>query len=325
MRFDLTDLRLFLHVSDSGSITHGAERTNLALASASARIRGMEDSLGVGLLERGRRGVRPTPAGQALVHHARVVLQQMERMKGELGDYARGLKGHVRVLSNTAAMTEFLPDPLATYLAAHPNIDIDLEERPSYEIVQAVGQGLADLGIVADGVDLAALETFPFRLDRLVLVVPRGHRLAKCRQLAFRDVVAHDFVGLGAGSALQDHIGRHAARAGRALKLRVRLRGFDAVCRMVERGVGFGIVPETAALRYKHSMAIASVRLTDPWTLRRLTICVRRFDALPAHAQRLVEHLRSPIDAKGGSSRTRWRAVPPDKSRPPAPAPGRRR
>ena len=291
MRFDLIDLRLFLHVAETGSITHGAARANLALASASARIRGMEETLGVGLLERGRRGVRPTPAGEALVHHARVVLQQLERMKGELGDYARGLKGHVRVLSNTAAMTEFLPDALATYLADHPNIDIDLEERPSYEIVQAVAQGLADLGIVADGLDLGALETFPFRLDRLVAVVPRGHRLAKRRQLAFRDIVAHDFVGLSPGSALQDHLGAHAARAGRALKLRVRVRGFDAVCRMVERGVGLGIVPETAARRFRRTMAIATVRLSDPWALRQLTICVRRFDALPVHAQRLVEHL----------------------------------
>jgi DNA-binding transcriptional LysR family regulator len=292
MRFDLTDLRLFLRVVETGSITRGAERAHLALASASARIRGMEESLGVDLLARGRRGVRPTPAGEALVHHARLVLQQLERMNGELGEYARGLKGHVRVLANTAAMTEFLPEALATYLAGHPNIDIDLEERPSYEIVQAVGQGLADLGIVADGMDLGALETFPFRLDRLVLVVPRSHRLAKRRSLAFRDVLGHDFVGLGAGSALQDHIGQHAARAGRALKLRVRLSGFDGVCRMVEHGVGLGIVPERAVRRHRRTMAIASVRLTDPWTLRRLTICVRRFDALPVHAKRLVEHLK---------------------------------
>jgi DNA-binding transcriptional LysR family regulator len=292
MSFDLTDLRLFLHVAETGSITHGADRAHLALASASARVRGMEDSLGVDLLERGRRGVRPTPAGEALVHHARVVLQQVERMKGELGDYARGLKGHVRVLGNTAAMSEFLPDALATYLAAHPNIDIDLEERPSYQIVQAVAQGMADLGIVADTVDLGALETFPFRLDRLVLVVPRGHRLARRRQVAFRDIVRHEFVGLGGASALQDHIGEHAVRAGRALKLRVRVHGFDALCRMVERGVGLGIVPEAAARRCRRTMAIGAVRLADPWALRHLTICVRRFDALPVHAQRLVEHLK---------------------------------
>lgn len=293
MRFDLTDLRLFLHVAEAASITHGAGRANLALASASARVRGMEEALGVALLERGRRGVRPTPAGQALIHHARVVLQQLERMRGELGEHARGLKGHVRLLCNTAALTEFLPEALATYLTAHPNIDIDLEERLSYEIVQAVAEGLAEIGIVADAVDLAGLETFPFRLDRLVLVVPRGHRLAARRRLAFREVVDYEFVGLSPGSALQEYLGQHAAHAGHPLRLRVRLRGFEAVCRMVERGVGLGVVPETAARRCRRSMAIRAVRLTDPWALRNLTICVRRFDALPVHARRLVEHLKS--------------------------------
>jgi DNA-binding transcriptional LysR family regulator len=293
MRFDLTDLRLFLNVAEQASITHGAARSHLALASASERIRGMEDALGVKLLARGRRGVRPTPAGQAVIHHARVVLQQIERMRGELGEYARGLKGHVRLLSNTAAMTEFLPEALAPYLAKHRGIDIDLEERPSHAIVEAVAQGLADIGIVADSVDLGGLETFAFRVDRLVLVTPRGHKLARRRAIGFADVLDRDFVGLTAGSALQDHLDRHAARAGRRLKFRVRVGGFDALCRLVEQGVGLGVAPETAAERCRRTMAIGAVRLTDPWALRRLMICVRRLDALPAHAQRLVEHLRS--------------------------------
>ncbi|MGK9164753.1 LysR family transcriptional regulator [Inquilinus limosus] len=297
MRFDLTDLRLFLHVAEAGSITAGAEWANLALASASARIRGMEAAAGTALLRRGRRGVAPTPAGQAVLHHARLVLQQMERMRGELGDYARGLKGHVRILSNTAALTEFLPGPLAEWLAAHPRIDIDLEERPSHAIVEAVAAGLADLGIVADaadggGIENSGLESLPFRIDRLVLAVPRGHPLSARRRVAFAEALAEDFVGLSPGSALQDHLARHAARAGRPLKLRVRLGGFDAVCRMVEQGVGLAVVPETAARRCRRSMAIRAVPLSDPWALRRLSICVRRLDALPLHARRLVEHLR---------------------------------
>jgi DNA-binding transcriptional LysR family regulator len=305
MRFDLTDLRLFLHVAEAGSITHGADRANMALASASARVRGMEKALGVPLLERGRRGVRPTPAGRALVHHARVVLRQLERMRGELGDYARGLKGHVRLLSNTAALTEFLPETLAAFLAAHPNVDIDLEERLSDEIVGAVAEGLADAGIVADAVDLAELETFPFRIDRLVLVVPRDHPLACHRQLAFREVLDQEFVGLSRGSALQEYLGRHAARAGRALKLRVRLSSFDAVCRMVEHGVGLGVIPEAAARRCRRSMAIRTVRLTDAWALRHLTVCVRRFDELPAHARQLIEHLRARGDERPRPRRVR--------------------
>jgi DNA-binding transcriptional LysR family regulator len=291
MRFDLTDLRLFLHVAEAGSITHGAERTNLALASASERISGMEDALGVALLERGRRGVRPTPAGQALVQHARTVLEQMERLRGELGQYSRGLKGYVRLLCNTAALTEYLPEVLAGYLAAHPHIDVDIDERPSYEIVPAVAEGLADFGILSDAVDLGGLQTFPFRVDRLVLVVPRDHALGKLREVAFRDVLEENFVGLDPSSALNDYLAHHAAQAGRNLKLRVRLKGFDAICRMVAEGVGLGIVPETAAERCRRSMPIRVVPFTDTWTSRTLTICTRRLDALPLHSQRLISQL----------------------------------
>lgn len=291
MRFDLTDLGLFLNVVEAASITHGAARSGLALASASARIRGMEAALGVALLTRGRRGVQPTPAGVALVHHARLVRQQIERMRGELSEYGRGLKGHVRLLTNTAALSEHLPQALGGWLAAHPGIDIDLEEKPSPEIVVAVAEGLADVGIVADTVPLDGLWTVPFRLDRLLLAVPRAHPLAGRRRLAFHEAAGFEFVGLGAGSALQEHLRQHAARAGIAMKLRVRLRGFEAVCRMVEQGVGIAVVPESAARRCRRTMAIHTLRLTDPWALRQLTICTRAPDTLATPARRLVEHL----------------------------------
>ncbi|PLC41787.1 LysR family transcriptional regulator [Ralstonia pickettii] len=292
MRFDLTDLRLFLHTAEAGSITAGAERAHLTLASASARIRGMEGTLGVPLLTRNRRGVETTAAGRTLVHHARVVLQQMDRMRGELGEYARGLKGYVRLLSNTAAMTEFLPETLSAFLAAHPEVDIDLEELVSHEIVEAIAQGRADIGIVNDAVDLSGLETFPFRHDRLVLVTARDHPLAERRELAFVETLQEDFVGLTGDNALQAYLAGHAARAGHRLKYRVRLRSFDAVCRMVERNVGVGVIPEHAAIRLQRSMGIRRVRLTDAWATRLLRICVRHFDDLPVFARQLIEHLR---------------------------------
>jgi DNA-binding transcriptional LysR family regulator len=292
MRFDLTDLRLFVQVAEASSITHGADQANMALASASARIRGIEEALGVPLLERGPRGVKLTPAGRALVHHAHVVLQQLERMRGELGKYAHGLKGHVRLLSNTIASTGFLPQALAAFLAGHPSVDIDLEERPSHEIVQAVAEGFADAGIVIDMVDLSNLETFPFATDRLVLIAPRDHPLSSRRQLAFCEVLDQEFVGLSAGRSLQDLLGQQAARAGRPLKLRVRLSAFDAICRMVEHGVGVAVIPETAT-RYHRRSAIRVVHLTDTWALRKLMICVRRFDELSEHAKQLIEHLKT--------------------------------
>jgi DNA-binding transcriptional LysR family regulator len=292
MRFDLVDLRLFLKVAETSSITHGADQSNMALASASARIRGMEEALGVPLLERGSRGVALTPAGRALVHHAKIVLQQLEMMRAELGGYARGLKGHVRLLSNTIAVTEFLPAALASFLAAHPNVDIDLEERPSREIVEAVTNGFADVGIVADMIDLAELQVFPFATDRLVLILPSDHPLSDLKQIEFREILAYEFVGLSSANALQIFLSGQASRIGQPLKLRVRLSGFDAICRMVENGVGVAVVPENA-VRRDRSIKLNIVPLTNPWAARNLMICVRRFDNLTEHAKRLVAHLRS--------------------------------
>ena len=292
MRFDLVDLRLFLRVAEAESITRGAERANLALASASARIRGMEERLGVALLTRGRRGVALTAAGRNVAEHARVVLRQVDHMIGDLGAYARGLKGSIRVLSNTAALSEHLPRLLASFLSGNPGIDIDLEERESADIVAAVASGNADIGIASDAALSAGVETYPFRSDHLVLVAARGDALARRRQAWLKDVVGRDFVGLARGSALQRHLAGQAARLGAMMALRIRVGSFDAVCRLVEAGVGIGIVPEAAARRCRRSMAIRSIRLRDPWAERRLTICVREARALPAAARRLVEHLR---------------------------------
>lgn len=297
MRFDLVDLRLFLHVAEAGSITHGAERSNLALASASARIRGMEDALGASLLMRDRRGVSLSPAGQCLVEHARLILQQVERMRGDLGSFARGLSGSVRLVSNTAALSEHLPKVLAKFLAANPTISLDIEERESADIAAALASGAADVGIASAATLPDTIEQFPFRDDSLVLVFPRGDGLGRRRALALADVADRSFVGLPADSALQRHIAGHAARLGRSMKIRARVAGFDAVCRMVEAGAGIGIVPEASAARSRPSMRIELVRLSDPWASRRLAICVRDLSSLPAGAQRLVAHLRRAASA----------------------------
>lgn len=295
MRFDLSDLRLFRHVVEAGSITGGAERAHLALAAASTRIRNMEEALGAALLVRGRQGVTPTQAGRTLLQHARLILQQAERLREDLSAYAGGLAGQIRVLSNTNALTEFLPEALSSFLAAHRNVSVDLEERLSDEIVGMVAEGVADLGIVAGTVDVSALETYRFRKDRFVLVVARDHPLAGRSQVAFAEVLDHDFVGLDRASALQRFLAAKAAPSGRPLRLRVQLRSFDAVCRMVECRVGIGIVPETTARRVARTMAISAVALSDVWALRELTICIRSFAELPPYARQLVEHLRAPV------------------------------
>src|ERR1700738_2852416 len=264
MRFDLVDLSLFRHVVDAGSITHGAERAHLALAAASTRIRNMEQALGAPLLVRGRAGVTPT---------------QAERLREYLGAYAGGLAGQVRVLSNTNALTEFLPETLSLFLTNHPHVSVDLEEKLSDEIVGLIAEGVADIGVVAGTVDVGALETYPYRTDRFVLVVARDHSLARRARIDFAEVLDHDFVGLDRASALQRFLAEKAARAGRAIRLRVQLRSFDGVCRLVERNVGVGIVPETTARWAAQTLSIKAVQLTDHWALRDLSICVRDYKA----------------------------------------------
>ena len=293
MRFDLTDLSLFRHIVEAGSITHNAARAHLALGAASTRIRNMEDTLGAALLTRGRQGVRPTQAGRTLLQHARTILAQAEILREDLGVYADGLTGQVRVLSNTNALTEFLPDTLSSFLATHRHVSIDLEERLSDEIVDLIADGVADIGIIAGTVDAGRLTTYPFRSDRFVLVVARNHPLAEQSKIGFVDVLDYDFVGLDRASALQRFLAGKASRIGRPLRLRVQLRSFDAVCRLVEANVGVGIVPETTAQRAAKSSAIKVVELADAWAPRDLTICVRDFDALPPYAQQLVNHMRA--------------------------------
>jgi DNA-binding transcriptional LysR family regulator len=293
MRFDLVDLKLFCEVVDAGSITRGAERSALALAAASTRIRNMEETLGAPLLERSRQGVTPTPAGRTLLKHARTLLSQSARLREDLGAYAAGLSGEVRLLANTNALTEFLPEALSRFLAQHPHVSINLEERLSDEIVGLVAEGVGDIGIVAGTVDVGRLTTFPFRTDRFVVVTSADHELAKRRSVTFADVLGCDLVGLDRASSLQRFLSSKAVREGRPLRLRVQLRSFDAVCRLVECGVGVGIVPETTARRAAKTMSLGVVTLADDWALRDLTICVRALDELAPYARQLVESLRA--------------------------------
>jgi DNA-binding transcriptional LysR family regulator len=296
IRLDLADLSLFRDIAEAGSITKGAAKANLALAAASARLRGMELAVGAKLAERSRLGIVLTPAGQTLLAHARILLADAERMHEALGAHAGGAMGHIRMLSNTNALTAFLPDVLGRFLAAHPLVTVDLREHLSDEIVGLIAEGVADLGIVAATADTAALETYPFRIDRFVLVTPKGDPLAGRAAVAFADLLDRDLVGLDEASAIQRFLAERATRLGARLRLRVRLRSFDAVCRMVEAGVGVGIVPEATARTAAQTLAIETVPITDEWAVRELRLCVRSLAALPAHTRMLVDHLMGKPD-----------------------------
>jgi DNA-binding transcriptional LysR family regulator len=292
MRFDLVDLQLFVAVADTGSITHGAARASLALASASARIKGLEADLGVALVRRRRRGVELTAAGESLRDHARTIMHQVTMMQGDIAAFSSGVRASVHLLANTSGLSEHLPKALGIFLREYPDISLDVEERESADIVGAIAGGAADLGFAAEHAVPAHFERFSFSEDRLMLVTPRRSDFSNRRQIDFIEVGNRDFVGLTNATALAVHIGRHAARLGVRLHVRARLRDFDAICRMVAAGVGVAVVPEAAAKRCAQSMPITTLAIRDDWANRRLVICARSFKSLPKPAKLLVDHLR---------------------------------
>lgn len=292
MRFDLTDLRLFLAVADTGSITHGAADMGLSLPAASERLRDMEAAGQVMLLERGRRGVSLTEAGEALVHHARTVMRQMADMHSELGLHAKAMRTAIRVAANTAAITEYLPAKLAIWMTENPRIDVELKERQSADIARAVVRGFVEIGILSDAAGTTELERIPFAQDQLVVIVAKHHRLAGSRRVSFPDILQEQFIGLSAG-ALQEHIESQASRLGGRLKIRTRLRTFEGISNMVAAGAGIAIIPHTAAQRLRKTLPIATVAISDAWAKRNLVIAVRSREELTAAAKSLVDHLAS--------------------------------
>ncbi|MBJ9977621.1 LysR family transcriptional regulator [Pseudomonas sp. S75] len=291
MRFDLVDLKLFLNIVEAGSITHGARHSSLTLQAASERLRGMESELGVSLMNRSRAGISLTDAGFSLQHHAQGVLSRIECMRSELRQYGQGLQGRIRLLCNSAAQSEYLPELVGEFLKINGKISIEVKEKVSSEIVSDLKNKAADLGIVADSVDLDGLCMAAFSDDHLVVVVPSKSDLLATEETCFADVVHYEFIGLAEGSALQQSIEGHARKMGVRMNYRVRLASFDAIAQVISSGVGLGIMPRQAAQRLGKLLDLRMVKLKDDWALRKLMICFRDFKSLPGYYQELVSFL----------------------------------
>ncbi len=291
MHFQLTDLRLIIAIAETNSLTKGAEKCHLSLPAVSVRIKNLEESIGAKLLYRSSAGVTLTPAGNALVHHARIIHSQLENLRGDMQEYGRGIKGHLRLFASATATAEFLPDVLSRFLATHPDVNIDLQERMSADIVRAVVEGQTDLGIVSGPVALDALESIHYRDDRLVLVVAREHEFASRGEVPFLETLRHDHVSLGEGSAIHTFVRQQAQELKQRIHLRIQVAGFEACCRMIEAGVGIGVMPESTARRHAQHMGIQVVKLEDPWSLRKQYICMRSIATLPSYARELIDLL----------------------------------
>lgn len=303
-RLDLTTLQLFVAVCERGSIGKAAEQEFMAPSAVSKRLSDLEATVGTALLTRHARGVTPTPAGQSLLHHARSVLFSLDTMQDELAEYADGVRGHVRVHANISATVQFLPEDLGSFIRAHDAIKIDLEEHLSTEVLRAVQEGAADLGICHAGNDERAhdLQTRPYRQDRLALVVPAQHPLAAARDIGFTDSLDWDHVGLHANSSIYRAMHAAATAGGRSIRLRIRVTGLDAMCRMIHNGLGIGLMPRRAFDLMRGVGDLKAIGLTDTWATRRIDLVARDFSSLPVSARLLVDHLSTPADCDGSPS-----------------------
>lgn len=272
-RIDPFDLHLFAAVMQHGSITAAAAAVNLSLSAASARLKALEDAAGARLLERSKAGATPTDAGRALARHANRVLAELESLHVDMASFGHGLRGTLKLLCNTAAMSEALPTRIGRFLSATPDLDLDVQELPSEAAIDALRRGTADLGIVADHVATTGLIVKPWIEDRLVALLPRNYLIGRRRNVTFGELLEGPLVGLPRDSGLSRFLAAQASRSGRVPRHRVRLSGFDAVARLVAAGAGAAVMPESAAARYSNS-GTRVLALSDAWARRRLLICM---------------------------------------------------
>ncbi|HEY8361026.1 MAG TPA: LysR family transcriptional regulator [Ramlibacter sp.] len=309
-RIDLTSLQLFVAVCELGSIGRAAEREFIAASAVSKRLSDLEATLHTPLLYRHTRGVDLTPAGESLLHHARSVLFSLEKMQAELSEYAQGVRGHVRIHSNISAIVQFLPEDLGAFSREHPQVKIDLEEHLSTEVLRAVQEGAADVGIChAEVAGAHGLQALPYRRDELVLIVPRGHKLARRKEIAFEDTLDLDHVGLHSSSSIYLAMREAAAANGRTIRLRIHVTGLDAMCRMIHNGLGVGVMPRRAFSLMHGVGDLECVRLADAWALRDISLVARDFSTLPLTARLLVDHLRARADTVPAPAKALTRAA----------------
>lgn len=296
--FDPVSLRLFIAVCEERNIAIAARREAIVPSAVSKRIRQMEEEAGVRLLERGRRGVSVTAAGETLFRYARESLQLLDRMQAELGAFASGVQGHVRVFGSKSALAQFLPVDVSMFADRYRDVRVSLEEREIWEVVRGVEEGRADVGVCWDAVDLRGLRTFPYHRDHLAVVMHPNHPLAARKSIWFEETIDHEHVDIAARSIMKETQRSAAAAAGKQMRYRIQVSTVDAAYRIVAAQLALAIVPREEASPIQQALGLKVIPLRDAWAKRQFVISVRN-TPLSVPAQLLVESLCDVAVRKG--------------------------
>jgi DNA-binding transcriptional LysR family regulator len=291
-RISLTTLRVFVAIAEDGVLTRAAAREAIAPSAASKRLADLEADLDIPLFLRSKTGMTLTPAGESLLQHARRILIAAGSLAAELSEYRAGVRGHIRMLSNLSGIVAFLPEDLERFFLTHPDLRIELEERPTSGVVRGVEEGWAEIGICSGDADLGSLDAMTYRADRLVLLMRPDHPLAGQGPLPYAETLGYEQIGLHAESSIFTRSRIAAREAGRPLNRRIHVPGFDAVCRTVQAGLGIALIPEPVFHILGPQMGLRFEHLTDPWASRELKIVTRGDRPLTSASALLFEHLR---------------------------------
>jgi DNA-binding transcriptional LysR family regulator len=293
MELDPISLRLFVHIAETGTLVESSRRLNIVPSAASKRIAILESQLDAQLLRRTNHGVELTAAGQALETMARRVLGELDGIRPQIRDYSQGIRGRVRVLASASAICQFLPGELASFLAAHPQIEVHFEERDSEGILKGVAENIADIGISFAAQHGHALQDVAYHRYQLGVLVPKGHPLAGSRSVSFAQTLDHPHIGLWSSSAANLYMNRRAAELNRAVSYRMYVDSYLSMALLVQSGLGVGIVPSGLVKPFARNFGVVLVRLDEDWAARELRIFFPSYERLQAASRLLVEHLQS--------------------------------
>jgi DNA-binding transcriptional LysR family regulator len=289
-RINLTTLRLFVAIAEEGTLNRAAAREAIA-PSASKRLADLELDLGVELVTRSAAGMTLTAAGESLLQHARRMLIAASSLVLDMSEHRAGIRGHIRMLANLSAIVAFLPDDLESFFLTHPELRIELEERPTAGVVRGVDEGWAEIGICSADADLRGLASQVYRSDELVLLMRTDHPLVGHGPMPFADTLGYEQIGLHAESSIFTRSQIAAREAARPLNRRIHVPGFDAICRTVQARLGIALIPEPVFEILGRPMGLHFERLTDPWARRELRIVARADRSLSSASRALVAHL----------------------------------
>lgn len=291
MRYDLLSLEIFLAVAELGGVTRASQRCHLAASAVSKRITELEEKVGAPLFIRNARGMQLTPAGRSLRHYAQQLLDMLKRMELELGEYGAGIKGHIRLHAITSALAQQLTLDIAGFLETYPQVRFDVEERGGAEVVRAISEGRADLGIIGEHTPAPGLETSLYRIDEMVIAVAEGHPLASRKSLGFAEALTYEFIAPHPESSVHRLLTEQARLLGSEIKQRIRVSSFDSLCRMVSTNLGIGFIPRGVLRPYLRQFRLHALTLDEHWADRRLFMVARSFDALDPTTRAFADHL----------------------------------